>query len=104
MPEKDIVQGDRQLPDRRLPLAPCRGRLDLAGDEVDDAVQDLVLVGDVAVQRHRLDTEILAEPAHAQALDAALVRQRDRGAQHALSVQGRSRLPRHRLDKLTLYV
>ena len=67
--------------------SPVRRQLDLAEDEVGDAVQEVVLVGDVVVERHRLDPELLPEPAHAERVDAGLVGERDGGAQHALSVQ-----------------
>jgi len=41
-------------------------QVDLAEDEVDAAIQDLVLAGEVVVQRHRLDPELLTELPHAQ--------------------------------------
>ena len=66
---------------------PVGGHLDVAQDQVDDAVEDVVLVGHVVVQRHRLDPELLAEPAHGQRLDPALVGQGDGGAQHPLPAQ-----------------
>jgi len=43
----------------------ARRQLDLARDQLDDAVQEVVLVRDVVVERHRLDPELLAEPPHA---------------------------------------
>ena len=45
------------------------------------------LLRDVVVERHRLDAELFAELAHAQRLDAGLVGQRERGAQHPLAAQ-----------------
>jgi hypothetical protein len=55
-----------------------RGQRDLAEHEVDHAVEDLVLAGDVVVERHRLDVQAVREPAHGQRGDAALVGQGDR--------------------------
>ena len=54
--------------------------LDLARDEVDHSDEDLVLVRDVVVERHRLDAEVLGEPAHAERVDALAVGEVDRGA------------------------
>jgi Domain of unknown function (DUF4386) len=42
------------------------------------------------VQRHRLDTELLAEPAHGQRLGAVGIGERESGPQHPLGTQ---RLP-----------
>ena len=50
-----------------------RRQLDLAEDEVDDAVDEVVLVGEVVVEGHRLDAELLAELAHAERLEPALI-------------------------------
>jgi hypothetical protein len=41
----------------------------------------------VVVQRHRLDPELLAELAHAQGVDAALIGKDVGGEQHALPAQ-----------------
>ena len=68
---------------------PAGGRLDLAEDDVDHPVEEVVLVGDVVVERHRLDAELLGELAHRELLRPALVGQRDRGAQHPLPVERR---------------
>jgi hypothetical protein len=43
-----------------LPAGLAGGQLDLAEDEVDDAVEDVVLVGHVVVQRHGLDPSAAA--------------------------------------------
>ncbi len=66
------------------------GTVDLAEDEVDDAVADVLLVGHVVVERHRLDSEVIAEAAHRQRLEPTFVGQADRGAQDALPTQGKS--------------
>ena len=54
------------------------GALDLADDQLDDAVEQVVLVPDVAVERHRVDAELLAELAHAQRLEAVAIGELDR--------------------------
>ena len=66
---------------------PLGGQVDLAEDEVDHAVEEVALVGDVVVERHRLDAEDLAELAHAQRRDPRLVGERDSGAQHSIARQ-----------------
>ena len=61
--------------------------LDLADDDVDHAVEELVLVGHVLVERHRHDAQFLSELAHVQRLDPGGVGERDGGAQHAVSAE-----------------
>ena len=72
---------------RRLPVGVREGRLDLAEDDVDHAVEEVVLVGDVVVERHRLDAERLAELAHGQRADPALVGEGNGGTQHSLATE-----------------
>ena len=66
--------------------------LDLAHDEVDDAVPDVVFVGDVVVQGHRLNPELLTEPAHRERLEPTFVGQAHGRAHHAVPGQGNARL------------
>ena len=89
MPVERLARRDRSLAQLGLPVAAGQGRLDLAEDDVDHPVEEVVLVGDVVVERHRLDPELLGELAHRQLLRPALVGQGDRGAQHALSAERR---------------
>ena len=99
---EDVVRRDRMPAQGVLPIPGLR-QLDLAHDEVGDPVQQVVLVRDVVVERHRLDPELLPEPAHAERLDPVVVGERDGGTEHALSRQGGSSRLRH-LDNLTVYV
>ena len=89
-----LARREDPRPHDRLPVGRVVGRRDLVdrGDDllahhVDDAAEDLGLVLDVVVERHRLDPELLAEGAHRQRLDAALVGDRHSRAQHALPRQ-----------------
>ena len=66
------------LAQRGLPGPARRRSLDLADDDLDDAIEQVVLVADVAVERHGIDAELLAELAHAQRLDAASIGERPR--------------------------
>ncbi len=78
--------------DRLLPIGSFERRVDLVDDDVDQGVQELVLVGHVPVERHRDDVEGLGELPHAQRLDASLIGQGDRGAEHPFPGQGRTGL------------
>jgi hypothetical protein len=79
--------------------------IDLAEHKIDQTVQEVVFAGDVVVQGHRLDPEVLAEAPHAQRPDAVTISELDRGPQHAIPGQRRSALGfPHVLTKLTLYV
>jgi hypothetical protein len=59
---------------------------------IDHAVQQLVLVGHVLVQRNRHDAELLGELAHAECVDTAVIGQGDGGAQNPLLAQGHAGL------------
>ena len=63
-------------------------QVDLAEDEIDDAVEDLVLVGDVVVERHRLDAELAAASERiVSAPTPAGVGDRDGSAQHPFAAE-----------------
>ena len=87
MPLQRRADRDRALPHRRLPAVRATRQLDLAEDQVDQAVEEICLAGDVVVQRHRLDTDGLAELAHAQRLDAVRVGKVERGPEDPLAGQ-----------------
>jgi len=61
--------------------------------KVGDAVENVVLVGHMVVERHRLDTQLLARCAHGQRLGPALADQLDGGAGRGLPGQGVRRSP-----------
>ena len=67
------------------------GHGDLGEDDLGGAVEDVVLVGDVVVERHRLDTQLLPEPAHRQRLDALRVSQSDCCLQHSVAAERHAR-------------
>jgi hypothetical protein len=62
----------------------------LMEDDVGQAIEQVVLVADVAVERHRLDPEALAELAHADGVDPALVGQVHRRPEHAVPTDRRA--------------
>src|SRR5438477_13042251 len=89
MAAQDFTCRDGPLPHGRLPSGVTGRQADLAEHDVDHPVQQVALTGHVVVQRHRLDPEYLAEPAHAQRPDAAFVSEGDRGLQHLVAAQAR---------------
>ena len=102
MLEEHLVRRDHAPAHGRLPVGVVGSEVDLGRNEVDDAVDDVVLRGDVVVERHRLDAELLRDLPHAHRLDPTLVGELHRGAQDAISGQGvRFAMA---LDRLTLYV
>ena len=84
---QDLARRERSLSHRRPPIDLIGGQFDLAEHDVDHAVEEFALVGDVVVERHRLDAEGLAELAHAQRRDSVLVSERNAGAQHPIARQ-----------------
>ena len=91
--------GEDPVPEDALPLTLALGDvestellLDLADDRLDDTVEQGLLVGDVVVQRHRLDAERLGEVAHGEGLDALRVGELDGGGEHPLPGEGEPRL------------
>src|SRR5262249_18983974 len=100
-----VVHGDRARADVSVPLAASARRLGLGEHEVEDPVEQVVLVRDVVVERHRLETEELAELPHRHRLDAVLVRELERGAQDAVAAEGEAGLGfGGHLTELTPYV
>ena len=73
MPQHDVPGGEDLSAQRVLPVPAGGLDFDLADHDLDRAVQQLVLVLHVPVERHGLDAELLAEPAHAQGIDAAAI-------------------------------
>ena len=86
-----VADGDRPPAHGGLPVAAARGHADLREDGVDHGVDEVVLVGHVAVQRHGRDLELLGERAHGEGLEPARVCLLDRRAQHSLPAQAASR-------------
>ena len=72
-----------------LPVVALRHSIDLADDHVHDAIEQVVLVLDVAVERHGIDPELLPEPTHAQTLDAVAVGEVDGDLEHTRAAQRR---------------
>ena len=114
--EQGAAGGQDPLAHRRLPVGVGAGRVDLADDDVDQAVEQFLLVAHVAVERHRHDVESLRQLPHAEGLDASTIGQVDGSAKHALPRERRPRrgpcvdLGAHpltlltvRLDKCTAY-
>src|SRR5919201_5298537 len=85
---ENLAGRDRPLAHGRFPVHVPRRKTDLAEHEIDHAVDDVALVAHVAVQRHRLDAELLGELAHAERLDAVLISALESDAQHSLAAQG----------------
>jgi hypothetical protein len=85
--QQHLVGRGRAPAHGHLPVASDGGKLDLARDEINDAIQDVVLVRGMLVQGHRLDPELFAEPAHRERLEAAFVGKSDRGLQHSFPAQ-----------------
>jgi hypothetical protein len=105
--EQGVARGENAPADRGLPVGVGGRRLDLADDDVDHAVEQLLLVGHVLVEGHRHDVERLRQVAHADRVEAGLVGERDRGPQHALPIQRGSPFAfdhlRSSLDRCTSY-
>ena len=77
-----------------LPVAAGYRQFDLAVDEIDDCVDDLVLVGDVVIHRHRFDAELGGERTDGQRPDPADVGDGDRPGQNRSRLSGtRSLVP-----------
>src|SRR5450759_4884486 len=88
MSRQDSPNRDRPLTYGPLPAFLGGRQLDLAENQVDHAVEKVLLAGDVVVQRHRLDPHRLTELAHRERLDSVLVGEGGRGAQDPVAAQG----------------
>src|SRR6266508_6039150 len=63
----------------RLPCTTHERGVDLAEDDVDHAVEEILLVREVPVEGHRRSVKVLSEVAHAARLEATRVRESDGG-------------------------
>src|ERR1035437_7726846 len=82
-----LARRDRPASHCRPPVVVDRGRLDLAEDDVDHAIEQLILVRHVLVERHRHHAELLREPAHAEPFKPVLVCERYGSPEHERSTQ-----------------
>ena len=73
MPDQGAPRGEDHRAERRLPVPSPVWHRDLADDAVRHRVEQVVLAAHVGVERHRLDPELLAEPAHADRLDPVAI-------------------------------
>src|SRR5262249_37428006 len=86
---QDLPGRDGPPPHGGSPVAVAGGQVDLAEHGVDHSVEEVPLASDVVVERHRLDSERLAELAHAKRGDPAGVGEGDRGSEHPIAAQRR---------------
>src|SRR5450631_4341403 len=112
---QDVSRGAGAISHRRLPLAAPRRQLDLPEHHIDHAVEDLVLVRDVVVQRHGFDLQAVRQPAHGERADAIRISEGDAFEDDPFPAQGgpgprscpisRSHCgpPLSAVDSLTLY-
>jgi hypothetical protein len=87
VPPQNFTGGARPLSHLHLPHAIEVWQIDLVEDEVDDAVKDLVLVGHVVVERHRLDAELGGQRSDGQRRHPARIGHRDGPLKHPLSAE-----------------
>ena len=73
MAQQDAARGEHRLAERRLPASSIGADRDLTDDDLHHPVEEVVLAAHVRVERHRLDPELLAEPAHADRADSVAV-------------------------------
>src|SRR6202035_2914317 len=79
-----LARGDRTPARGGLPADSLWRQLNLAEDQIDEPIEDVLLIGDMVVERHRLDSKLLSEPAHGERLDPLGVGQNQRGAEDSL--------------------
>ena len=84
---KGAPRGQHTSPDGIPPVGSENGRVDLTNDDLNHSVEQVLLVGDVFVQRHGHDAQLLCESAHAQRIDADLIREGDCRLEHSVAVQ-----------------
>ena len=62
----------------------------LTDDELDDAVEDFLLIGDVFVDRHRLDAEFGPQATHRQSTEPVSIGHVNGSSKDPLSGEGRA--------------
>ena len=91
MAAEDLVSGDRPAAHRLAPVVDVRRQVELLDHEIDHAVEDVVLVRDVVVERHRFHAEPRRHLAHGDRADPALVGDLHRRGEDPISIQGKAR-------------
>src|SRR3954453_23422942 len=90
-----VVNGDRARADR-LDLIDVRIRqLPFGQHQIEHSVQEVILVGDVAVERHRLEAELIPESPHRQGVDTRGVGELECRGKDAFPAQRCSRFAGH---------
>jgi len=88
---EDIASRERPSSHCLFPVGPVSRSLYLADDDLDDSVEDLFLVGDVFVERHRLDPEFRPQTTHRQGAEPVSIGQVDGALKDSFSGQRRTR-------------
>jgi hypothetical protein len=97
--EEHASKRQRQAPERLSPATVGLGQVDLAHDGVDDLGQELALVGEVGVGRHRCGAQFGRQAPHRERVEALGVDDRERcpgdplAAQRVTRIEGRSHAP-----------
>ena len=91
MEAEDRVSGDSSAAHRLAPVLGVLRQVELLDHQVDHAVEDVVLVRDVVVERHRFHAEPRRHLAHGDRADPALIGDLHRRGEDAVPIQGRAR-------------
>src|SRR5215211_6278971 len=103
MAQHRLVRRNGNRTNLRPPVDVRAWDADFRQRRVEDPIEQVLLVRDVVVKRHRLHPELFGELAHAERLDPVFVRERDRRPEDAFPAQGRAARgcrSAHRLDNL----
>src|SRR4029077_7029998 len=92
MAEHHRSRTEDRAPECRAPVGAAWIDRDPPDDRVDQAVQEVFLATDMRVERHRLDAQLLAEPAHADRVDALVICEVERSRQHPGAAEWRPAL------------
>lgn len=84
MTAEDLPRRDRSPSHCLSPVGAVLGDLDLADHQLEHPVEDLLFVGDVLVERHRLDTKLGSKTAHGEGAESLPVGQVDCAPKHPL--------------------
>ena len=82
-----LADGYRAPAHRHLPRIFRGGQLDLREDEVHEPVEEILLVADVAVERHRFCADCPGDPLHRHGLEAVPVGELQRGLEDLRATQ-----------------
>ena len=88
MPRQNVAKGYRAPSHGRSPAGARRREVDLSEHQIDEAIDEVVFAGQVAIERHRGSAQVLGEVSDREGVEATRIGLRPGSAQDPLPAEG----------------